>query len=247
MSQNPAVILLRSHVDPADEPEPEPPQTSPPPLPPHLKDISPLASWTVSTAKPGCSVPQLRAPSTALYWQSDGPQPHLLNIHFFKLVEIAGIRIYLDFDLDESYTPTKIAFLAGTGYNDLQEWCVMAFEQPRGWVDVDFSGVGAMDGESDESDDDDESNEESEAAERKKWPVLRAMLVQVQIRENHQNGKDTHLRGLQIFARDKGGTAVGDGLAVRRESRALPSATAADKKRRKRLPEPEWDMAPGLR
>jgi anaphase-promoting complex subunit 10 len=28
------------------------------------------------------------------------------------------------------------------------------------------------------------------------------MLVQVKICENHQNGKDTHLRGLQIFARD---------------------------------------------
>lgn len=79
--------------------------------------------------------------STSLFWQSDGPQPHLLNIHFFKMVEIAGVRIYLDFDLDESYTPTKIAFLAGTGYADLQEWCVMSFEQPRGWVDVDFGYV----------------------------------------------------------------------------------------------------------
>lgn len=33
-------------------------------------------------------------------------------------------------------------------------------------------------------------------------PVLRAHLVQVKILENHQNGKDTHLRGLQIFARN---------------------------------------------
>jgi anaphase-promoting complex subunit 10 len=37
-------------------------------------------------------------------------------------------------------------------------------------------------------------------------PVLRAHLVQIKILENHQNGKDTHLRGLQIFARnDEGG------------------------------------------
>jgi anaphase-promoting complex subunit 10 len=33
-------------------------------------------------------------------------------------------------------------------------------------------------------------------------PVLRAHLVQIKILENHQNGKDTHLRGLQIFARN---------------------------------------------
>ena len=33
-------------------------------------------------------------------------------------------------------------------------------------------------------------------------PVLRAHLVQIKILENHQTGKDTHLRGLQIFARN---------------------------------------------
>lgn len=35
-----------------------------------------------------------------------------------------------------------------------------------------------------------------------KIPTLRAHLVQIKILENHQNGKDTHLRGLQIFAKD---------------------------------------------
>lgn len=35
-------------------------------------------------------------------------------------------------------------------------------------------------------------------------PVLRCHLVQVKILENHQNGKDTHLRGLQIFAMEGG-------------------------------------------
>lgn len=55
------------------------------PLPPSgLKEISSLASWTVSTNKPGCGVTALRSPDTNLFWQSDGPQPHLLSIHFFK-------------------------------------------------------------------------------------------------------------------------------------------------------------------
>lgn len=40
------------------------------------------------------------------------------------------------------------------------------------------------------------------AARQPKMPVLRAHLVQIKILENHQNGKDTHLRGLQIFARN---------------------------------------------
>lgn len=218
------------------------------PIPAHLKDISNLASWTVSSAKPGCSVAQLRSPSTALYWQSDGPQPHTLDVHFFKMVEIAGVRVYLDFDLDESYTPTKIAFLAGTGYNDLQEWCVMGFENPKGWIDVDFSGVG---GEGHEG-------EGGGGGGGDEVPVLRAMLVQVQIRENHQNGKDTHLRGLQIFARDKaaGDAAAADGTggAGGFTTAGAPAADAvpapSEKQRRKpraRLPEPEWGSAHVLR
>lgn len=79
-------------------------------------------------------------------------------------------------------------------------------------------------------------------------PVLRAFLVQVKILENHQNGKDTHLRGLQIFARDKG----------RREER--PHAKMAPEVRRdggvepekqkggaRRLMAPEWDRIPDIR
>ena len=31
---------------------------------------------------------------------------------------------------------------------------------------------------------------------------LRAFVVQVRVLENHQNGKDTHVRAVQIFARD---------------------------------------------
>ncbi|KAH7044473.1 anaphase-promoting complex, subunit 10-domain-containing protein, partial [Macrophomina phaseolina] len=181
-----------------------------------LKEISSLASWTVSSSKPGCGVPQLRSPSTSLFWQSDGPQPHYLNIHFFKVVEIVAMRIYLDFDQDESYTPTKIAFLAGMGEMDLQEWGVMSFVEPRGWVNVDFEGL----------------------------PVLRAMLVQVKILENHQNGKDTHLRGLQIFARDKT-FKERRGTTSRTPTGALTKADipANKKKKLRDMPEPDFGIA----
>lgn len=112
------------------------------------------------------------------------------------------MRIFLDFDNDESYTPTKMQFLAGMGVHDLQEFCEMSFEQPRGWIDVDFSQVGPVksshrDGDGEGSDEDDEDVDWSAR------PLLKCFLVQVRILENHQNGKDTHLRGLQIFARDE--------------------------------------------
>ncbi|KAK5708257.1 hypothetical protein LTR97_000797 [Elasticomyces elasticus] len=166
------------------------------PFPPFgLKEISSLASWTVSTAKPGNGVAALRSPDPLHYWQSDGPQPHLLSIHFFKLVEIASIEVLLDFKSDESYTPTKIQFLAGMGVYDIQEFAEMSFEQPTGWHEVDFSNVGPID-------DAEESLNGEEVVDWSKRPVLRAFLLQVRILENHQNGKDTHLRGVRVFARD---------------------------------------------
>lgn len=84
-----------------------------------LREISSLASWSVSTHKPSCGVDALRNLDPSQFWQSDGPQPHLLTIHFFKLVKIVKMRVYLDFRLDESYTPTKMQFWGGTGMYDL--------------------------------------------------------------------------------------------------------------------------------
>jgi anaphase-promoting complex subunit 10 len=118
--------------------------------------------------------------------RSDGPQPHHLNIHFSRLVSIVSIRIYLDFEADESYTPTHIALLAGTGYHDLISFSALNFEQPKGWIDVPLDHVG---GGPDGS-------------------TLRAFLVQLRVVENHQNGKDTHVRGLKVYARDGGGVVV---------------------------------------
>lgn len=53
--------------------------------------------------------------------------------------------------------------------------------------------------------------------------TLRAFLVQVRIVENHQNGKDTHVRGLKVFARDervRGGMGDGADLVSRRRREA---------------------------
>ena len=213
--------------------------------PPGLKEISSLASWTVSTAKPGNGVAALRSPDTSLFWQSDGPQPHLLSIHFFKLVSIVHMRIYLDWEADESYTPTKIQFLAGMSVHDIQEFAEMSFEQPTGWIDVDFSGVGPI-----------ETNQDQEGESLKdidwsKRPVLRAFLVQVRILENHQNGKDTHLRAVQLFARDETQETRHRPRVSEQTASALPLRGAARPgKRRTRSSDiklASWMMDPDLR
>ncbi|KAM0469966.1 hypothetical protein ACHAPX_010221 [Trichoderma viride] len=145
-----------------------------------LKEISNLGKFTVSSHKPGNGVEQLRSDELTSYWQSDGPQPHKLTIYFVKRVGIRDIRFYVDYTEDESYTPTKIIFKSGTSENNLIQFAAMNMESPVGWQQVPLTGVG---GEPDGN-------------------TLVSWVLQMQILENHQNGKDTHLRGIKIYAFD---------------------------------------------
>ncbi|KAF5581174.1 anaphase-promoting complex subunit 10 [Fusarium pseudoanthophilum] len=153
-----------------------------------LKEISNLARFTVSSHKPGNGVEELKSDDLKLFWQSDGPQPHKLTMYFTKRVGIRDIRFYVDYNEDESYTPTKVVFKAGTSENNLIEFATMALENPSGWQQVPIAGAGGgPDGN-----------------------TLVAWVVQMQILENHQNGKDTHLRGIKIYSFDND-SALGPG------------------------------------
>ncbi|KAJ6441815.1 Anaphase-promoting complex, subunit 10/DOC domain-containingprotein [Purpureocillium lavendulum] len=145
-----------------------------------LKEISNLGKFTVSSHKPGCGVDELRSDDLKMYWQSDGPQPHRLTIYFVKRVGIRDIRFFVDYNEDESYTPTKIVFKSGTSENHLIEFATMNLDSPVGWQQVPIAGAG---GEPDGN-------------------TLVSYVLQMQILENHQNGKDTHLRGIKIYAFD---------------------------------------------
>ncbi|KAF5553036.1 anaphase-promoting complex subunit 10 [Fusarium mexicanum] len=153
-----------------------------------LKEISNLARFTVSSHKPGNGVEELKSDDLKLFWQSDGPQPHKLTMYFTKRVGIRDIRFYVDYNEDESYTPTKIVFKAGTSENNLIEFATVALENPSGWQQLPIAGAGGgPDGN-----------------------TLVAWVVQMQILENHQNGKDTHLRGIKIYSFDND-SALGPG------------------------------------
>ncbi|KAM5345722.1 hypothetical protein ACJ41O_011583 [Fusarium nematophilum] len=153
-----------------------------------LKEISNLARFTVSSHKPGNGVEELKSDDLKSYWQSDGPQPHKLTMYFTKRVPIRDIRFYVDYNEDESYTPTKVVFKAGTNENQLIEFATMALDNPVGWQQVPVAGAGG----------DPDGN------------TLVAWVLQMQILENHQNGKDTHLRGIKIYSFDND-SALGPG------------------------------------
>ncbi|KAJ7521218.1 hypothetical protein O6H91_19G042900 [Diphasiastrum complanatum] len=57
------------------------------------REIGKLAVWSVSSAKPGNGVDLLRDSNYETYWQSDGAQPHLVNIQFQKKVRLKEIKV----------------------------------------------------------------------------------------------------------------------------------------------------------
>jgi hypothetical protein len=140
--------------------------------------------WSVTTAKPGNGVENLRDGSTDTFWQcvaanaqcctqahcarvapqrtaaqpltpprrrrSDGAQPHVVNIAFQRKVELLvrltqnterfvssmlcvsdnkpntqELSVYVDFKLDESYTPKTISVRAGNSIQDMKARSLM--------------------------------------------------------------------------------------------------------------------------
>lgn len=146
---------------------------------PAHRELGHLAVWTVSSAKPGNGIAELRDNSTETYWQSDGHLPHYINIEFQRKVTISEVAILLDYNRDESYTPQRISVRAGNKHADLKEVATSElFDKPVGWKRFALKPCKA-------------------AAERD--GPLRAYLLQVIVLENHQNGRDSHIRHIDVF------------------------------------------------
>ena len=72
---------------------------------PRKREIGSEAVWTLSSAKSGNGVDQLRDNNIGTFWQSDGTQPHHVNIQFLRKKSVCALSFYLEHKLDESYTP----------------------------------------------------------------------------------------------------------------------------------------------
>ncbi|XP_078481401.1 anaphase-promoting complex subunit 10-like isoform X2 [Ciona intestinalis] len=113
-----------------------------------LREIGHQAVWSVSSCKQGYGVNSLRDNSLETYWQSDGTQPHMVNVQFKQKTTIHSVGVYTDYKADESYTPSRLSVSVGNDFNDLSEV------------------------------------------------------------ENHQNGRDTHMRQIKVFASTKDTTSI---------------------------------------
>ena len=152
-----------------------------------LREIGAEAVWSLSTAKPGNGVEQIRDDNVDTYWQSDGGQPHLINVQFHKKMSIVEIAFYLDYNLDESYTPKKLSVRAGTTFHDLVEVQAVELNEPMGWVTVPLAAPPDADGGA--------LDDALEGA----APLLRAHFLQICIVSMHQNGRDTHIRQAKVY------------------------------------------------
>jgi len=178
---------------------------------PNLREIGHEAVWSLSSCKPGNGVTQLMDCSTDTYWQSDGAQPHLINIHFGKRKAICEVAFYLDYILDESYTPKKIGIKSGTTFHDLEEIKVVEMNEPTGWVSVPLHAkADPLDDRIHEYDDDLSLNKRrhEEREMRLRSRPLRTNLIQICILSMAQNGRDTHVRQVKVFSPRTGGDSA---------------------------------------
>lgn len=130
--------------------------------------------WSLSSAKPGFGADQLRDNDFDTYWQSDGVQPHFINIQLPKKQFVSQLHIYLLHSKDESYTPSRIVVRVGSSFHDLVDTKEEVFaEPPEGWTVIRLA--------------DSEGN------------PIHTSFVQIGIMSMHQNGRDTHVRQVLIF------------------------------------------------
>lgn len=142
-----------------------------------LREIGDECTWVLSSAKPGNGAEQLRDDDITTYWQSDGSHPHTITLYFSRRAEMNQIQFYLDYHLDESYTPKKIEIKAGSNINDLESVIEFELNEPNEWIKIPLILPGGK--------------------------ILKAFMLQIRLLSMHQNGRDTHVRSVKIFGSKK--------------------------------------------
>ncbi|XP_022886399.1 anaphase-promoting complex subunit 10-like isoform X2 [Olea europaea var. sylvestris] len=160
-----------------------------------LHEMAKKAAWSVSSCKPGNGILSLRDDNLDTYWQSDGAQPDVVNIQFQKKVKLQLVVLYVDFKLDESYTPSKISIRAGDGFHNLKEIKAVELVKPTGWVYISLSGS-------------DPRNIlekrlvryiEIKHGHMSMETFVNTFMLQIAVLSNHLNGRDTHVRQIKVY------------------------------------------------
>lgn len=163
------------------------PEESLPKLLSYVTEVGETSSWSVTSAKHGSGVAQLRDNDPRTFWQSDGVQPHTIEVWFPRLTHVTAIAVLLNFAADESYTPRKLIVRTGICASDISELTSFEMDSPKGWVVIPTVA-------------EESPNEQSTLVTSiAQGTGVYAMMCQICITENHQSGRDTHVRGVKVF------------------------------------------------
>lgn len=102
-------------------------------------EITQLAQFNLSSSKHGNGLDQLLDDDTSKYWQSDGAQPHFIELYFNKAQRVSELWIYVDYKVDESYTPIKILLKYQSMLSEICDYCIYDFENPQGWFKMELT------------------------------------------------------------------------------------------------------------
>ena len=186
----------------------------------NVREIGDEAVWSVTSSKPGNGVELLRDGNLKTYWQSDGAQPHFINCQFQKKTNVCEVSIYTNYKQDESYTPSKIVIRAGNSYRDLKDVATKTLNEPHGWQRVrttrldkeKLKEIHAQYGSKKHL-----KNSGLEYLEKESCEApIRAFFIQICIVQNHQNGRDTHVRQVHVYS--PAATPASDGPRARFQS-----------------------------
>lgn len=115
---------------------------------------------------------------TNAYWQSDGMAPHRITMSFYKRQSVAELALYVDYGVDESYTPAELVVHAGNLLADCEEVVHVRLSEPSGWIRIPFINT----------------------AKAGMQQVLRTHVLTLTVLANHQAGRDTHIRCIKVLA-----------------------------------------------
>jgi anaphase-promoting complex subunit 10 len=111
--------------------------------------------------------------------------------------------LYLDYNLDESYTPKHLSVQVGMTTQDLIPAIfpvntVVEFQEPVGWCIIPLTAP------PDPLDDDEDELESSATGgggghTTNPRRLVRTHLIQISVISMHQNGRDTHVRQVQLY------------------------------------------------
>ncbi|MGH0165235.1 UNVERIFIED_CONTAM: hypothetical protein FKN15_003348 [Acipenser sinensis] len=176
-----------------------------------VREIGSQAVWSLSSCKPGFGVDQLRDDNLETYWQSDGSQPHLVNIQFSTCHDSSsgfGVDQLRDDNLETYWQSdgsqphlVNIQFRRKTTVKML---CIYAdFKSDESYTPSKISvRVGNNFHNLQEI-------RQLELVEPSGWihvPLLdivnnpiRTFMIQIAVLANHQNGRDTHMRQIKVY------------------------------------------------